>query len=158
VASREAETEPASENPELKAAELYADRKFEKALPEAEEAVARPGRSSAGTTTTRSPPRSSSPTSPSLNKDPERARRSGRRLDRKLERLANPAIAEKVKVIRNEEYRETASPRRQEGLSPPLILLSTLDRPPARTRAVAFPEFSRGRSPCASPSLVSGSS
>jgi hypothetical protein len=29
VASRQVETEPASENPELKAAELYADRTFE---------------------------------------------------------------------------------------------------------------------------------
>ena len=39
VASQPAETEPASENPELKAQEFYADRKFEKALPEAEAAV-----------------------------------------------------------------------------------------------------------------------
>jgi len=110
VASRQVETEPASENPELKAAELYADRKFEKALPEAEEAVAQAWKEFGGDDYHTIAAEEFLAHLAALNKDPERARTIREETDRKLERLANPAIVEKVKVTRNEEYRDTAPP------------------------------------------------
>ena len=110
VASRQVETEPASENPELKAAELYADRKFEKALPEAEEAVAQAWKEFGGDDYHTIAAEEFLAHLAALNKDPERARTIREETDRKLERLANPAIVEKVKITRNEEYRETATP------------------------------------------------
>ena len=110
VASRQVETEPASENPELKAAELYADRKFEKALPEAEEAVAQAWKEFGGDDYHTIAAEEFLAHLAALNKDPERARTIREETDRKLERLANPAIIEKVKVTRNEEYRDTAPP------------------------------------------------
>ena len=110
VASRQVETEPASENPELKAAELYADRKFEKALPAAEEAVARAWKEFGGDDYHTIAAEEFLAHLAALNKDPERARTIREETDRKLERLANPAIIEKVKVTRNEEYRDTAPP------------------------------------------------
>ncbi len=110
VASRQVETEPPSENPELKAAELYADRKFEKALPEAEEAVAQAWKEFGGDDYHTIAAEEFLAHLAALNKDPERARTIREETDRKLERLANPAIIEKVKVTRNEEYRDTAPP------------------------------------------------
>ena len=110
VASQPAETEPASENPELKAQEFYADRKFEKALPEAEQAVEQAWKQFGGDDYHTIAAEEFLAHLAVLNKDPDRARTIREETDRKLERLANPALIEKVKSTRNEEYRETAPP------------------------------------------------
>jgi hypothetical protein len=108
VASRQAEPEPVrSEDAASKAAELYADRKFEKALPEAEEAVAQAWKEFGGDDYHTIAAEEFLAHLAVLNKDVDRARAIREETDRKLERLANPAIAEKVKVTRAEEYKET---------------------------------------------------
>jgi hypothetical protein len=108
VASRQAEPDAIrSEDAASKAAELYAERAFEKALPEAEEAVAQAWKEFGGDDYHTIAAEEFLAHLAVLNKDPERARTIREETDRKLERLANPAIAEKVKVTRTEEYRET---------------------------------------------------
>ena len=108
VASRQAEPDAApSEEPSVKAAELYAERKFEKALPEAEEAVAQAWKEFGGDDYHTIAAEEFLAHLAALNKDPERARTLREEIDLKIERLANPAIAEKVKITRAEQYHET---------------------------------------------------
>jgi len=110
VASRQVEAEPPSENSALKAAEFYDQRAFEKALPAAEEAVQQAWKEFGGDDYHTIAAEEFLAHLAALNKDPERAKSLREETDRKLERLGNPALAEKVKVIRTEEYRETATP------------------------------------------------
>ena len=109
VASRQVEAEPAAENAAGKAAELYDQRAFEKALPEAEEAVAQAWKEFGGDDYHTIAAEEFLAHLAALNKDPDRARAIREETDRKVDRLANPAIAEKVKATRAEQYGETAS-------------------------------------------------
>ena len=114
VASRQVEAEPPSSESALKAAELYDQRAFEKALPAAEEAVQQAWKEFGGDDYHTIAASEFLAHLAALNKDPERAKAIREETDRTLERLANPALAEKVKTIRAEEYRETANPEKKD--------------------------------------------
>lgn len=111
VASAPAEPEaPPSENPQGKAVELYEQRAFEKALPEAEAAVEQAWKEFGGDDYHTIAAEEFLAHLAALNKDPGRAKAIREETDRKLARLGNPDIIEKIKVIRAEEYKESAEP------------------------------------------------
>jgi len=96
--------------PALRAQELYHDRHFEAALPVAEEAVERAWREHGGDDYQTIAAEEFLAHLAALAKDPERAQLIREETDRKLERLGNAAWAEKIRIVRTEEYRETAAP------------------------------------------------
>jgi len=111
VASAPAEPEtPPSENPQSKAVELYDQRAFEKALPEAEAAVEQAWKEFGGDDYHTIAAEEFLAHLAALNKDPGRAKAIREETDRKLARLGNPDIIEKIKVTRAEEYKESAEP------------------------------------------------
>jgi hypothetical protein len=111
VASAPAEPEaPASESPAIKAAGFYEQRAFEKALPEAEQAVEQAWKEFGGDDYHTIVAEEFLAHLAALNKDPDRAQAIREETDRKIARLGNQDIIEKVKATRAAEYRESAPP------------------------------------------------
>lgn len=94
--------------PAARAAELYAARDLASALPAAEDAADRAWQEFGGDDSRTIAAQEFLAHLAALNKDPERARILRAETDRKLARLGNPALAEKVRITRAEDYRDTA--------------------------------------------------
>ena len=90
-----------------KAAERYEARAFEEALPAAEEAVEEAWKEFGADDYRTIAAEEFLAHLAALTKDPARAQAIREETDRKLERLGNPAMIEKIKITRAEEYRET---------------------------------------------------
>jgi hypothetical protein len=90
-----------------KAQELYETRAFEQALPAAEAAVEQAWKEYGGDDYHTIAAEEFLAHLAVLNKDPDRAKLLREETDRKLARLGDPMLTEKIKIVRNEEYRET---------------------------------------------------
>jgi hypothetical protein len=90
-----------------KAQELYDTRAFEEALPAAEEAVEQAWKEYGGDDYHTIAAEEFLAHLAVLNKDPDRAKLLREETDRKLARLGDPTLTEKIRIVRTEEYRET---------------------------------------------------
>jgi hypothetical protein len=108
VAARPADGSREVEKPALAANELFAERHFERALPLAEEAADRAWQAYGADDYHTIAAEEFVAHLAALSKDFDKARTIRQETDRKLERLGDPAVTEKVRLTRLEDYRESA--------------------------------------------------